>query len=55
MMPSVLEGSGGQVVNAGLELVDINPRLLSPGRQRLIETMLDDLKSGFIETISLPE
>jgi hypothetical protein len=48
IIPSVLTGSGGQLVNAGLELVDINPRLLSPGRQRLIETMLADLNAGYI-------
>jgi hypothetical protein len=55
IMPGVLAGSGGVTRNAGLELIDINPRLLSPGRQRLIETMLEDLNAGFIQTITLPE
>jgi hypothetical protein len=55
IMPSVLTGSGGQVVNAGLELIDINPRLLSPGRQRLIEAMLADLNAGFIDPFTPSE
>jgi hypothetical protein len=54
MMPGVLAGSGGQVVNAALELTDINEGLLSPGRQRLIEAMLEDLASGAIEPFTLP-
>jgi hypothetical protein len=54
IMPAVVAGTGGQVVNAGIELVDINPRLLSAGRQRLIEEMLADLSGGFIEPFNIP-
>jgi hypothetical protein len=54
LMPAVISGSGGQVIDAGLKMVDINSRLLSPGRQRMIETMLDDLSSGFIEPFAVP-
>jgi hypothetical protein len=55
LMPTILEGSGGQVVSANLELIDINPRLLSPGRLRLIETMLDDLAAGMIEPFTISQ
>ncbi|HSV85312.1 MAG TPA: hypothetical protein VLH85_01980 [Levilinea sp.] len=54
IMPGVITGSGGQVVNAGLELVDINASLLSPGRQRLVEVMLDNLSAGYIEPFTIP-
>jgi hypothetical protein len=55
IMPVVLTGSGGMTRNASVELSDINPRLLSPGRQSLIEIMLDDLNAGFIEPFTLSE
>jgi len=54
IMPAVIAGSGGQQVNAGLEMADINERLLSPGRQRMIEDMLEDLMGGFIEPFNVP-
>jgi hypothetical protein len=54
IMPGVLSGTGGQVVNAALELTDLNEGLLSPGRQRLIEAMLEDLAAGAIEPFTLP-
>lgn len=54
LMPDVIAGNGGQVVNARLMLADINPDILSPGRQRLVEIMLDTLSAGYIEPFTVP-
>lgn len=40
----------GQEYPLQLELRDVNPILLSPGRQRLVEEMLADLQAGYIDT-----
>jgi hypothetical protein len=46
----LLSGEGGQEVVLPLGFTGTNPDLLSPGRQRLVETMLADLLAGFIDT-----
>jgi hypothetical protein len=46
--PQLLSGQGGLAVQSTLGLSDIDPTLLSPGRQRLVEQMLQDLQSGFV-------
>lgn len=46
--PQLLGGQGGLTVQSPLGLSDIDPSLLSPGRQRLVEQMLQDLQSGFV-------
>ncbi|MCZ7552420.1 MAG: hypothetical protein B6D39_06905 [Anaerolineae bacterium UTCFX2] len=46
----LLSASGGQVIEAPLVLTEVNPDLLSEGRQRLVERMLDDLLSGYIDS-----
>jgi len=46
--PQLLSGQGGLTVQSPLGLSDIDPSLLSPGRQRLVEQMLQDLQSGFV-------
>jgi hypothetical protein len=33
-----------------LTLLDVNPALFSPGKQRLAQETLDDLLAGFIDT-----
>jgi len=46
--PQLLSGQGGVAVQSPLGLSDIDPSLLSPGKQRLVEKMLADLQSGFV-------
>ena len=40
---------GGQNLSTPLFLTDINPDLLSEGKQRLVEEVLSDLQAGFID------
>ncbi len=46
----IVSGSGGKSYPSPLTLTDINPDLLSEGRQRLAQQMLDDLLSGRVGT-----
>jgi len=48
--PNLITGQGGITVQSPLGLSDIDPSLLSPGKQRLVQQTLDDLQSGFINT-----
>ena len=46
--PSLMAGQGGQTVQSPLGLSDIDPGILSPGKQRLVEQTLDALQKGLI-------
>ena len=46
--PQLLAGQGGITVQSPLGLSDIDPSLLSPGKQRLVQKTLDDLQAGLI-------
>ena len=48
--PSLLAGQGGLNVQSPLGLADVDPSLLSPGKQRLVQQTLDDLLAGRITT-----
>ncbi|MCC6147357.1 MAG: hypothetical protein IT308_07300 [Anaerolineaceae bacterium] len=48
----LLAGQGGKTLNAAIQLSDVNPDLLSPGRQMQIEKMIEDLTSGWINPFS---
>ena len=48
--PDLMKGAGGADLPAALAISDINPELLSPGRQRLVEELNRELQSGFIDT-----
>lgn len=48
--PNLVAGQGGVTVQSPLGLSDIDPSLLSPGRQRLVEQTLSDLQAGLIST-----
>lgn len=45
---SLLSGQGGFTVQSPLGLSDVDPNLLSPGKQRLVQETLDSLQSGHI-------
>jgi hypothetical protein len=46
--PQLIAGQGGITVQSPLGLSDIDPSLLSPGKQRLVEEKLADLQAGYI-------
>ena len=46
--PQLVSGQGGLAVQSPLGLSDIDPTLLSPGKQRLVEKMLQDLQAGYV-------
>ncbi len=48
--PGLIGGQGGVTVQSPLGLGDIDPSLLSPGKQRLVEQTLNDLQAGLIST-----
>jgi hypothetical protein len=50
LLPELLKGEAGVKVAMPLTLLDANPDLFSPGRQRLAQETLDDLLAGFIDT-----
>jgi hypothetical protein len=49
--PGLISGQGGVTVQSPLGLGDIDPNLLSEGKQRLVEQTLNDLQSGRISTV----
>jgi hypothetical protein len=46
----LLQGKGGVSLPVVLEISDINPDLLSPGRENLARKFLEDLLGGFVDT-----
>ena len=46
--PQLISGQGGVTVQSPLGLSDIDPNLLSPGKQRLVMQTLDNLQAGLI-------
>lgn len=48
--PGLVAGNGGQAVPSPLGLAQVDPALLSPGRERLVQQVLDDLQAGRITT-----
>ena len=52
--PGLVNGQGGQTVQAPLGLADIDPALLSEGKQRLVEQTLNELQAGRISTVANP-
>jgi len=52
--PDLVAGKGGVTVQSPLGLGDIDPSLLSPGKQRLVEQTLSDLQAGLINTGANP-
>jgi hypothetical protein len=52
--PGLVSGQGGVTVESPLGLADVDPGLLSPGKQRLVEQVLHDLQAGLISTVANP-
>ena len=47
--PQLIAGQGGITVQSPLGLSNIDPSLLSPGKQRLVQQVLDDVQAGRID------
>ena len=52
--PNLVAGQGGQAVQSPLTLTDVDPNLLSPGKQAQAEQVLADLLAGRISPHSVP-
>ena len=52
--PALVSGQGGITVQSPLGLADVDPSLLSTGKQRLVEQVLSDLQAGLISTVPNP-
>ena len=52
--PQLVNRQGGITVQSPLGLADIDPEILSPGKQRLVEQTLNDLEAGYISMGSTP-
>jgi hypothetical protein len=50
IFPELAAGRGGQVLSTPLVLADVNPSLLTEGKQRLVEEVLAGLQGGTIGT-----
>ena len=48
--PQLTSGQGGLTIQSPLGLADVDPNLLSPGKQRLVEETLSELQAGRIAT-----
>jgi hypothetical protein len=48
--PQLTSGQGGVTVQSPLGLADVDPSLLSEGKQRLVQQTLDELQAGKIST-----
>jgi hypothetical protein len=48
--PGLVSGQGGITVQSPLGLADVDPNLLSPGKQRDVEKVLSELQAGRINT-----
>jgi hypothetical protein len=47
-------GRGGKTVTAEFRLTDVNPELLTPGRQMQVEKVIQGLREGIIASLSPP-
>jgi len=50
IFPDLVAGKGGQIVASPLALADVNANLLSAGKQRLVQQVLDGLQDGTVST-----
>lgn len=48
--PDLVAGNGGRSIPSPLGLADIDPNFLTPGKQRLVQQVLDALQAGQIAT-----
>lgn len=51
---SAVSGSGGQAVDAALQITDINPDLFGEGKKALVDELITKLEQGEIYTLDVP-
>lgn len=49
LIPELIQGKGGYDLPLPIAITEINPELLSPGKQSLANKLLQDLQSGYID------
>lgn len=54
LWPDLVAGKGGKILSARITVSDINEQLLSSGRQRLVNDVIDRLGKGLINPLSVP-
>jgi len=54
LWPDLLALKPGQSVEAPVVLSDVDPAKLSPGRQQLVNAMIENLQSGLVNPFSIP-
>lgn len=54
LLPELLAGSGGLVRRAPLVLSSVDENRITPGKQQLIQAVIDDLAGGWIHPNSIP-
>jgi hypothetical protein len=54
LLSQLWQGKGGQILTIPMELTDVNPGLVSPGRQLLAEKYLEDIQAGVILPTAYP-
>lgn len=47
--PEFAAGTDGELVTVPLTITNVNPELLSPGRQQFVEIMLANLAAGYVD------
>jgi hypothetical protein len=52
--PDLLSGKGGAVVEAPLQLNDVNSENLGEGRMRLVTALMEELRTGMIYPFTIP-
>lgn len=52
--PQLISGQGGVTIQSPLGLADVDPSLLSEGKQRLVEQTLNDIQAGLININNVP-
>lgn len=52
--PGLVAGEGGKTIAASLQLNDVNDSLLTPGKLGMVEKLMDELRGGWIEPLSVP-
>lgn len=52
--PELLAGRGGQAFTAPVTLSDVDENRVTPGKQRMLQKIIDDLAAGWLEPLSVP-
>jgi len=53
LWPGLVAGAGNKTVSAAIQVTDINPSLLTPGKQRLMQDVITGLQTGTIGPLTI--